>query len=242
MASTSNPEITHDNRGVRPSAAGDRHRWLGWFALAVIVGMQAGTVFRPLGSLGETRLADWIDLLTPFAVIGTAALVIGPDRPPRVWSIFLVGAVAFALGHGLHLAANSVSNVTDRRVAEADIVHLWDEVVSHYVWYAGLYLVIVAIGFALRESPVPLSSADYMLATVVTITLVNTYIEGAVPWMGLAFFASGIAAARSWWPHPVAHLAGWVGGVGLILLTTWGVVWYAIDGVLFPEFSDLGWI
>ena len=34
-------------------------RWLGWFALALIIGMQAGTVFKPLGSIGPTRTADW---------------------------------------------------------------------------------------------------------------------------------------------------------------------------------------
>jgi len=31
-------------------------RWLGWFALAVIVGMQAGTVFKPLGTVGGAGL------------------------------------------------------------------------------------------------------------------------------------------------------------------------------------------
>lgn len=35
--------------------------WLGWFALSVIIGMEAGTVFRPLGSTGDTRVADWVD-------------------------------------------------------------------------------------------------------------------------------------------------------------------------------------
>ena len=38
--------------------------WLCWFALAVIVGMQAGTVFKPLGTMGETRVADWVDPLS----------------------------------------------------------------------------------------------------------------------------------------------------------------------------------
>ena len=51
--------------GLRP--------WLGWFALSVIIGMQAGTVFRPLGSAGDTRVADWVDLLTPSAVLGPSA-------------------------------------------------------------------------------------------------------------------------------------------------------------------------
>jgi hypothetical protein len=48
-------------------------RWLGWFAPAVIIGMQADTVFTPLGTVGETRVADWVDLLTPYAILSHVA-------------------------------------------------------------------------------------------------------------------------------------------------------------------------
>ncbi|MBV6528668.1 hypothetical protein HT659_09705, partial [Ursidibacter maritimus] len=50
--------------------------WLGWFGLTVIIGMQAGTVFKPLGTAGDTRVADWVDLLTPYAILGSAAMVL----------------------------------------------------------------------------------------------------------------------------------------------------------------------
>ena len=113
-------------------------RWLGWFALCVIVGMQAGTIFKPLGTIGQTRVADWVDLLTPFAVLGCAAMVLVRAAAARgPWVLFGVGGVAFTLGHGLHLSANSVSNVADEAVAGAPIVHLWDEVVSQNVIAAG---------------------------------------------------------------------------------------------------------
>ena len=95
-------------------------RWLGWFALAVIVGMQAGTVFKPLGTVGETRVADWVDLLTPFAILGCAAMVLVRAEASRgQWVLFGIGGITFTLGHGLHLAANSVSNVADAVVAKA---------------------------------------------------------------------------------------------------------------------------
>ena len=81
-------------------------RWLGWFALTVIIGMQAGTLFRPLGSIGETRVADWIDLLTPFALIGCAGMVLDEANSTRErWVRSGVGSVAFTLGHGLLLSA-----------------------------------------------------------------------------------------------------------------------------------------
>ena len=101
------------------NARGDGGRWLSWFAVAVIVGMQAGTIFKPLGSIGDTRLADWIDLATPFAVLGCAVMALHrahSDRTP--WTLLFAGGVTFALGHGLHLAANSISNVDDQAVAK----------------------------------------------------------------------------------------------------------------------------
>lgn len=218
-------------------------RWLGWFALCVIVGMQAGTIFKPLGTIGQTRVADWVDLLTPFAVLGCAAMVLVRAAAARgPWVLFGVGGVAFTLGHGLHLSANSVSNVADEAVAGAPIVHLWDEVVSHYIWYTGLFLVMCALGWALRDRELVVRGIDQMVAVVVAITLVNTYIEGGVPWLGIVFLGTALVAGLRWRPAAVARLLITVGGVGLVLLVAWGVYWFVADGSVFPEFSELGWI
>jgi hypothetical protein len=217
--------------------------WLAWFALAVIVGMQAGTIFKPLGTLGETRVADWVDLLTPYAVLGTAAMVLlraGADR--TAWTVYWIGAISFTLGHGLHLAANSVSNVADERVAKADIVHLWDEVVSHWIWYVGLFLVIVAMALALRDVAFRVGVVDLVVAALVTVTLVNNYIEGGTPWLGLVLLGVLLVAGLRWRPAPVANLLLLVGGLGLLLLVGWGAYWAIADGSVFPEFSELGWI
>ena len=172
--------------GVRP--------WLGWFALAVVLGMQAGTVFGPLGSAGETRVADWVDLLTPYAVLGTAAVVLARVRATQPqWVLFGIGGVSFALGKGMHLAANSVSNVADPVVSGSSIVHLWDEVVSHLVWYSGLFLVLLALAWALRGVTFRVGALDLVVAGLVAVTLVNNYIEGAQPVLGLVFLATLLA-------------------------------------------------
>ena len=234
-ATTTNPTERGEVAGVRP--------WLGWFALSVIVGMQAGTVFRPLGSIGDTRVADWVDLLTPYAVLGTAAVVLARASAARPqWTLFGVGAVTFALGKGMHLAANSVGNVADPAVARAGIVHLWDEVVSHLVWFTGLFLVILAIAWALRALEFRTGTVDVVVAGLLAVTLVNTYIEGAQPVLGLAFLATLLALGLRWRPAPVSRLLLVVGGFGLVLLVGWGVYWFVADGSLFPEFSELGWI
>ena len=218
-------------------------RWLGWFALAVIIGMQAGTVFKPLGSIGPTRTADWIDLLTPFAVLGCAAMVLqraGADRGH--WVLLGVGGIMFALGKGLHISANSVSNVDDLGVANASIVHLWDEVVSHYVWYSGLFLVLVALALGLRRREFRVGVLGIVVSLMFAITLVNTYIEGGTPWLGIGFLLTGLVAAFRWRPAPVAWLLLFTAGTGLVLLLSWGLYWYVDDGAVFPQFSELGWI
>ncbi|GAA4402622.1 hypothetical protein GCM10023168_13350 [Fodinibacter luteus] len=217
--------------------------WLGWFALAVVVGMQAGTVFRPLGSAGETRVADWVDLLTPYAVLGTAAVVLVRAGATRSqWVLFGVGGVSFALGKGLHISANSASNVADTVVADSSIVHLWDEVVSHLVWYTGLFVVLLAVAWALRDVEFRVGPLDLLVGGLVALTLVNTYIEGAQPVLGLLFLATLVVTGLRWRPAPVSRLLLVVGGLGLLLLLGWGVAWLAVDGSFFPEFSELGWI
>ncbi len=217
--------------------------WLRCFALSLVVGMQAGTIFKPLGDLGQTRVADWVDLLTPYALIGTALMVLLRSAAGRTtWAVLWVGAVTFTLGHGLHLAANSISNAAAQDGAAHDVIHLWDEVVSHYIWYVGLYLVLAAVALALREGPAKVATVDLVLGGLVSLTLVNTYIEGGTPVLGLIMLGGALGFGLRWRPAPVARLMRLVGGLGLILLIGWGIYWFAVDGLVFPEFSELGWI
>lgn len=218
-------------------------RWTITFGCAMVLGMSVGNVFRPLGSAGETRVADWIDLLTPFAILGTGTMLLSVARPGRgARSVFAVGAIAFAMGHGMHVGANSISNVEDLVVARADIVHLWDEVVSHYIAYGGQYLVLVAVVWALHNYPIGLQFGEVATVAVVTVSLATTYIEGDVAWFGLALFAGGVAAGVRWGRSYGTDLATAVCSCGLIMMVGWGVYWYAADRTVFPEFSDVGWI
>ncbi|HET9020384.1 MAG TPA: hypothetical protein VFN34_00750 [Ornithinibacter sp.] len=232
--------LDHD---ATPTTRAPVRGWLGWFAVALVVGMQAGTLFKPLGTVGETRVADWVDLLTPYVLLGCAAMVLaraGAARGP--WILFGVGAVTFTLGHGLHLSANSVSNVTDAVVARASIVHLWDEVVSHWIWYTGLFLVLAALAWGLRGRTFRVGVPGVVLALLVALTLTNTYIEGGTPWLGVLFLAAAVVAGLLTRPDPVSRVLLLVGGAGVVLLVGWGVYWALADGSLFPQVSDLGWI
>lgn len=164
------------------------------------------------------------------------------DADRSRWVLFGVGGIVFALGKGLHTVANSVSNVEDFGVANASVVHLWDETVSHYVWFTGLFLVLVALALALRGHEFRVGVSGIAVSLLFAITLVNTYIEGGTPWLGIGFFLTGLGAAFRWRPTAVAQLLFFTAGVGLALLLGWGMYWFAEDGTVFPQFSELGWI
>jgi hypothetical protein len=82
-------------------------------AVAYNVLHHLGTLPDGLGDAGGgTRVVDWLDLLTPYLVVGTALAALasaGTDR--RGWWTALTGASLYFSGHGVHLAANSIGNV-----------------------------------------------------------------------------------------------------------------------------------
>ena len=103
-------------------------------------------------------------------------------------------------------------------------------------------MVLIALAWALRTVRFPVGPLDLGVVALVAITLVNNYIEGAQPVLGLAFLASLFALGLQWRPTPVSRPLLVTGGLGLILLLGWGLYWFITDGSVFPEFSELGWI
>src|SRR6478609_8607562 len=66
--------------------------------------------------LGEgpdgSRWADWLDLLVPWLVLAPAAwTMVAAEASRQTWLAFGMGALAYANGHGIHLAGNSLNNV-----------------------------------------------------------------------------------------------------------------------------------
>jgi hypothetical protein len=218
-------------------------------ALAVVVFMQLGTLARPLGEVGATRAADWLDLLTPWAVIGAAAWVLvrcraltaGARPDPLAWVLLAVGGIAFAEGKGVHLAANSVGNAEPVGRA-ADVASLWDDGVGHWLWYLGLLVLLVAVGRAVLADDGPAllraTPLGVTLAVVTGVSLTNAWIEGATPWLGLAA-AAGFAAYGL--RHRRRGGTLWVVcfGVALLQLVGWGLYWWIAEGLVFPEYYDV---
>jgi hypothetical protein len=206
--------------------------WLLLFALGYVVFHHAGTIFADLGNVGDTRWADWVDLLTPYVVTGAAAGALRSARAGRAtWVAFWFAAILYTQGHGIHLAANSVANV-----APGEPAHLWDEVVGHYLWYGGFVLIVATLAATLAERRARGGLLAYLLALLVGFTSFTNSVEGRTVVLG---FVS--AAVFVGWGLVTRH------GMGRFLLTAY-LASAALLGAFglwqggFPEFSQLGWI
>ncbi|WP_141968042.1 hypothetical protein [Actinomadura hallensis] len=207
--------------------------WLTACALLYGLTHHIGFGLAWLGTVGDTRWADWADILTPYAVLLTAAAALHTGRADvRCWALYLVGAVTYVEGHGIHLAANSVGNDTPG----IPVVHLWDEVVGHYLWYAGTALVFAALARALAARPAPPMRYALIPALVVAVTWTTNSLEGGTAVMGLVI----AAAFTVWGVRARRHL-----GRTLVPAFAPAVVALAVYGIWhrgFPEPTELGWI
>jgi hypothetical protein len=208
------------------------NRRLAAFAVAVLVGHHTGVLFDPLGAVGTTHWADWIDLLVPYAVVLLAAAVLASaGAPRRCWLLFALGALAYTQGHGIHLAANSIA-----RVDAGEPAHLWDEVVGHYLWYGGLAIVVAALALALETRPLPQGPWAYALAVLFGLTVFTNSIEGGTALLGLATSVAFVA-----WGARRRGRLGWLlvptYATALAGIVAWGAYWRG-----FPQPSELGWL
>ena len=182
-------------------------QWVAAWALAYNVLHHLGALPGGLGEAGgETRWVDWMTLLTPYAVVGPALAALrtaATDR--RGWTIALLGAASYVQGHGINLAANSISNARGDHAP----THLWDEIVGHWLWYAGVALLVVAL---VRAVDVDARPTGLVLAVASGMTWTTNALEGTTAIGSLA-----VAMALAGW--------GWrrrAEGSGRLLLAAFG--------------------
>ncbi|MBE1536334.1 hypothetical protein H4W34_006167 [Actinomadura algeriensis] len=227
------PAQPHTRPDTPTEPAGHPLRWLTACAILYSLTHHIGFGLAWLGTIGHTRWADWADLLTPYTVLLTAAAALHTARADRTaWTLYLTGAITYAEGHGIHLAANSVGNDTPG----LPVVHLWDEVAGHYIWYAGAALVIAALTRALARHPAPPAHLALVPALATGLTWTTNSLEGGTALMGII-----VAAALTAWGWRTRHHLGRTLIIAFapaaLALTAYGI-WH--HG--FPQPTELGWI
>jgi hypothetical protein len=204
---------------------------------ALLVFAAAVLVFHNLPALAGP-LGDWIDLVTPFAVLGAAAVVLLVLQAPLwVAALALAAGIAYADGHGIHLAANSIRGEGLAGEAE-DTAYFWDERFGHIEWHLGLLAILVAFPLAewLGRGTPSRPSAAVLVVLMLGFTLFVNTVEGQDWWL-LPPVALALAAWAFLRPRPVLRACAGAFVLAGILLA----VWAAWQGGM-PEFSDLGWI
>jgi len=121
--------------------------------------MHHNVFFGSMTLANGTRLADWIDLVTPFTVLGPLLWFLEISKPSRTtWFVAAIGSALYIQGHGMHLSSNSISNATTSHTAAVtlDVIYLWDEVVGHYIWFAGLAVVLACCAASTERIETPM--------------------------------------------------------------------------------------
>lgn len=185
-----------------------------------------------------TRLADWIDMATPFVVLGPLLWLLTIVRPnPLIWFAAMVGSILYVQGHGIHLAANSISNTTTSQTAPSTttVVHLWDEVAGHYIWFAGLAIVLACCWLGSTTAALTIPAWPSAIVGAVTgITWATNGLEG-----GTAIFSLGCAAAAVTVAgrRPTATLAVPFAAAGMVAVAV--LAGYGLANGGFPQPSSV---
>lgn len=195
--------------------------------------------------------ADVLDLLTPLVLIPLYWLLFtDADRTDRSRWLdigFLVFASLWTLGHGMHLSANSISNLLgpgDTPVHE--LVHFFDEDMSHYLWHIAIVGLSVLLLIPPRTRTVAPAPVPWALILVCALLYGFTYFAvinegGTVPfgiWGAVLIVFVLLVEAR---PRirtnslTAFFFAGYV--IALVLFGLWYAYWGG-----FPEFSETGLI
>ena len=201
----------------------------------------AGFVFHQLPAFAGEPAGDVIDLLTPFALVGAAALAL-VSLQARGWILVaaFVAAILYVDGHGIHLSANSIGNESDA-LQDEDIVHFWDEIFSHIESVIGWFGLIACICWAERRPGAPAGAQTSTRVVVLTALLLGwTFFTSTVEG-GTWFIELAATAAFCFWlwrdgrerPLLLASTAAFV-------LAAVMIGGYAIWQGGVPQFTDAG--
>jgi len=211
---------------------------------------------------------DTLDFLTPFAVVPLAYILysrankilhsLQPQQPsPRTLRVLAkvllaIGFILYVDGHGLHLSSNSIARLLhDMKESELyKATYLFDEIISHFIWDGGIFLISVALIIAAYKISFKSLSLRNMAslalgATFYGFTFTTNGIEGQTviftfPAAGFGFLLALLLYFQrrkegNKNPFLLFFLSAYF--LSLLLFAYWGI---SRSG--FPQFSELGLI
>ena len=200
---------------------------------------------------------DALDLLTPLVLIPIYWLLSkyasGEGSSLSEDIAFLVLAVFWVEGHGIHLGANSINNLITSLaksqlidITSTDIytlTYFFDEYLSHYLWHIGILGLAALLIY--REWHHPLEQATIWWAAILGgvvygFTFFCIFLEGKNVVMGFPFATAVVAFTliserKKLANRPVLAFFFISCLFAFLLFAGWGLYWGG-----FPEFSDLG--
>ncbi|HZV91142.1 MAG TPA: hypothetical protein VFF34_03920, partial [Candidatus Nitrosocosmicus sp.] len=217
---------------VRPAPLAARLAWLG--ILSALVDLGSAYVKVPLAPRGVTA-GDLIQLLGTFpllALYGSIALDLHTRHAsPRLALLLFVAGVTFALGSGVHVAANSIHDMLDHtKLGDPwGLAYFWDEHLGHYMVDASRAAFAVALTALESKSPgVAEEGAPWPLplgALAYGFIYFATGVEGQTVPLALPVsigFAIG-SLARGGAARPVRSFYAVAAITSIVLFLIWGV-------------------
>ena len=202
---------------------------------------------------------DVFDLLTPIVLLPLYWLLFkatSKDKSTQAEEIvFMIFAAVWALGHGMHLAANSIDNLIENlsKTHVIDITastiyqltYFLDEHLSHYLWHIGVLGLAGIIIY--REWRRPADKPTVWWITILAgvlygFTYFCIFLEGQTVPLGFPAAAIFLTFTLIWGrkqlpEKPILAFFFISALVAFVLFTGWGLYWGG-----FPQFSDVGLI
>jgi hypothetical protein len=202
---------------------------------------------------------DVFDLLTPFVLIPVYWLLFrqaGGEQATLAEEIaFMVLAAVWVEGHGMHLSANSINNLSEALarshvldILPTDIYQLayfFDEHLSHYLWHIGTVGLTALLIYREWRRPAGVATlwwATLLAGVIYGFTYFCIFLEGQTVPLGLPFAIVVVAFGLIWGrqhlaQRPVLAFFFVTCCLALLLFAGWGIYWHG-----FPQFSDVGLI
>jgi hypothetical protein len=204
---------------------------------------------QPFPAYSSIHWADVFDLFTPLVLIPLYWLIFtNSGRLNRRLSLviwFLIFSAVWVLGQGMHLAANSISNLQGSGSTNLhQLVHFYDEVLSHYLWHAGILALsgLLILACALEDDKAETLRWGFIIpsALLYGITYFLAVIEGGTVPLGLplAFLMIVgvlIFSRRQLRTQNLVAFFFTAYAIALALFAGWYVYWGG-----FPQFSEVG--